>query len=117
MLITKEFTFDSAHKLIDYNGLCSNLHGHTYKLQVTLKGKIKDNGMIVDFKILNEVITNEIIKNLDHKFLNDVEGLNQPTAENMVVWIWNKLITHFEDEIFEIKLWETPTSFVTYNGD
>ncbi len=114
MLIAKEFTFDSAHKLPNYNGLCANLHGHTYKLIVYLSGKIKEDGMVIDFSELKQKVNDKVIKLLDHKFLNDV--IDYPTAENIAVWIWKKLIKELP-ELYEITLWETPTSHVIYRGD
>jgi queuosine biosynthesis protein QueD len=111
--ITKIFTFDSAHQLEDYEGKCRHLHGHTYKLEVTVKGEMGDNGMVFDFSILKKVVTERVISQLDHKYLNEVFDFN-PTSENMVVWIFEQI-----DECFEgqpctlecVKLWETATSY------
>ena len=90
MYISKEFKFDSAHQLIEYNGKCENLHGHTYKLRVTLKGEVdKKTGMIIDFTILKKIVNDNIIEKLDHNYLNNI--VKQPTAENIVGWIWNEL--------------------------
>lgn len=114
MLIAKEFTFDSAHRLPNYNGLCANLHGHTYRLIVSLNGKIKEDGMVIDFSILKKIVSKKALKLLDHKFLNDV--IHYPTAENIAVWIWKQLVKDLP-ELYEIVLWETPTSHVIYKGD
>ena len=116
MQVTKEFTFDCAHKLNNYEGLCKFLHGHTYKLHVTLKGEPKNNGMVIDFAEIKSLVSEHVISKLDHRYLNDIEGLAQPTAENMVLWIWNILNPIFGDMLSELKLWETPTSFVTYTA-
>jgi len=113
LYLTKEFTFDAAHKLIDYQGKCKNLHGHTYKLQVTIQGKIQKDGMILDFSELKQIVEQEIIFKVDHSYINDL--LKQPTAENMIIWMWDKLIKKLP--IYELKLWETPTSFVSYKGE
>lgn len=115
--VTKEFVFDCAHKLNDYDGPCGFLHGHTYKLHVTLKGKPGNNGMVLDFNNLKKIVSEKIVSKIDHKYLNDIGGLSQPTAENMVVWIWNILSPEFGKMLYELKLWETPTSFTTYRGD
>lgn len=112
MLITKEFTFDSAHKLDWHHGKCKNLHGHTYKLQVTVKGNLNKNGVVIDFGDLKEIANKKVIEVLDHKYLNEL--IQNPTAENIVIWIWNRLKR--ELSLHEVKLWETPTSFVTYTG-
>jgi 6-pyruvoyltetrahydropterin/6-carboxytetrahydropterin synthase len=113
MIVTKEFSFDSAHKLDWEPGKCRNLHGHTYKLQVSVKGQLNSLGIIINFKDLKDVIEKRIIEKLDHKYLNDI--INNPTAENIAIWIWNELKDHLN--LCEIKLWETPTCFVVYNGE
>jgi 6-pyruvoyltetrahydropterin/6-carboxytetrahydropterin synthase len=112
MYVTKEFTFDSAHKLDWEDGKCKHLHGHTYRLQVTVKGELDSNGVVINFTDLKSIVKNEIINQLDHTDLNKV--IENPTAENIVVWVWEKLENKLS--LFEIKLWETPTSFVEYRG-
>jgi len=70
--VTKIFVFDMAHALYGYDGPCKNIHGHTYKLSVTLKGTpVKDNsnpkaGMVIDFSILKQIVQEKIIKQFDH---------------------------------------------------
>ena len=113
VLIAKEFTFDAAHKLLKYNGPCANLHGHTYKLQVTLSGPVLKNGMVFDFVDLKKIVTEKVISKLDHKFINKI--IKQSTAENIVIWIWKQLKKDLP--LYEIMLWETPTSFVAYKGE
>lgn len=113
--VTKIFTFDSAHNLINYEGACKNLHGHTYKLEVTVSGKLNDRGMICDFNELSFLIKDNIISKLDHKYLNDVLDFN-PTCEMMVKWMWDECKKIFVDKAYAIKkivLWETSTSFAT----
>lgn len=112
MLIAKEFTFDAAHRLLNYNGQCANLHGHTYKLQIVLSGPVQKNGMVIDFVDLKRVITEKVISKLDHKFINKI--IKQSTAENIAIWIWEQLEQQLP--LYEVRLWETPTSFVIYNG-
>lgn len=110
--ITKEFTFDSAHFLKEYIGECSNLHGHTYYLLVTLEGYINDIGMLIDFKELKEIVDKNIISRLDHKCINHVLDSN-PTAENMVCIIFDMLsemINNTKVWVKRIELYETPTS-------
>jgi len=115
IILTKNFSFDSAHRLENYKGKCKNLHGHTYLLEVSVTGKINNKtGMIIDFSILKKVVNDLIIERLDHQYLNDI--INDPTAENMIQWIWNisfRAIKEQGAELFMIKLWETPTSSVT----
>ncbi|MEK7173196.1 MAG: 6-carboxytetrahydropterin synthase QueD [Patescibacteria group bacterium] len=115
MILTKNFSFDSAHRLENYKGKCKNLHGHTYLLEVSVIGKINNKtGMIIDFSILKKVVNDLIIEKLDHQYLNDI--IDNPTAENMIQWIWNILYKTLEEQgakLFMLKLWETPTSSAT----
>jgi len=112
MLIAKEFTFDAAHRLLNYDGPCANLHGHTYKLQIVLSGRVQKNGMVIDFVDLKKIVTEKVISKLDHKFINKI--IKQSTAENISIWIWNQLEKYLP--LYEIRLWETPTSFAVYRG-
>ena len=115
IILTKNFSFDSAHRLENHKGKCKNLHGHTYLLEVSVSGKINNKtGMIIDFGILKEVVNNLIIDKLDHQYLNDI--IDNPTAENIIQWIWNilcKTLKKQDAELFMLKLWETPTSSAT----
>ena len=122
--VTKEFTFDSCHQLKEYVGACARLHGHTYKLQVTVEGELDKIGMVVDFKELKAYVDGMIIKSLDHYNLNDKLWFNT-TAENMVVYFFELLSKFFIEvseregryiALTEVKLWETPTSFASYKG-
>ena len=122
--VTKEFTFDSCHQLKEYVGACARLHGHTYKLQVTVEGELDKIGMVVDFKELKAYVDGMIIKSLDHYNLNDKLWFNT-TAENMSVYFFELLSKFFIEvseregryiALTEVKLWETPTSFASYKG-
>jgi len=111
MKITKEFTFDSAHKLEWHPGKCKNLHGHTYRLQVTLEEELNENGIVMDFGDLKDIVKDEVLNKLDHSFLNDT--IENPTAENIVMWIWNQLKPKLP-LLNKITLYETPTSWASY---
>lgn len=113
MLVCKEFTFEAAHKLLNYKGKCANLHGHTYKLQITVSGPVKKDGMVMDFTELNKIVETAVLKKLDHSYLNEI--IKQPTAENISIWIWDQLKKPLR--MYQITLWETPTSYVVFNGD
>ncbi|OHD55425.1 MAG: 6-carboxytetrahydropterin synthase QueD [Spirochaetes bacterium GWF1_51_8] len=119
LFLTKDFKFDAAHSLENYHGKCENLHGHTYKLSVTVKARmLPENGMIVDFVELSKIVKDNIISKLDHSFINDT--VKQSTAENIVMWIHGKLaeiLTTEVYEFYEIKLWETETSYATWRKD
>ena len=142
--VTKEFTWDCAHKLYnsclskkaneDEYGLCSNIHGHTYKMFVTVSSELDklENGMIINFKDLKRIVKEKIVDELDHALiltygdplinkLND-EGIKlvvvgyESTCENQIVDMWNFLepVLRLHGCILEeIKLYETPTSYAT----
>lgn len=110
MFVTKEFTFDSAHYLPDYHGKCETMHGHTYKMHVTIHGEVQKDGMVMDFVELKNLVKKKVISKLDHQLINDV--IKIPSAENIAIWSWEQL--EKDIPLYEIKVWETPTSFVTY---
>ncbi|MFC2154055.1 6-carboxytetrahydropterin synthase QueD [Candidatus Altiarchaeota archaeon] len=102
MRLGRSFYFDSSHHLPKYKGKCEAVHGHTYRLDVVLESEIGETGMVLDFEELKEVVKENVLEELDHKELNSV--LDNPTAENMAEWIWDKL----EDKLplHSIKLYE-----------
>ncbi|HEU5380360.1 MAG TPA: 6-carboxytetrahydropterin synthase QueD [Ktedonobacteraceae bacterium] len=116
--ITKIFRFEAAHHLPDHQGKCACLHGHSYKLEVTLRGAIKDsvgasdNGMVMDFGDISQIVKGAVIEQLDHQDLNTVTGL-YTTAENLVHWIWAELLKYGLSKglLHRVRLWETETSF------
>jgi 6-pyruvoyltetrahydropterin/6-carboxytetrahydropterin synthase len=138
--VTKKFTFDMAHALYGYDGPCKNIHGHTYTLSVTLKGKVlevKDhpkNGMVIDFSDFKKIIVDNVISVFDHSLvlnsnsphakLNDLrenfEKIQyvpyQPSCENLLIDIFERINLKFPEpiKICNIKLEETPTSFAEW---
>lgn len=123
MMVSKEFTFDAAHYLTEYHGKCENLHGHTYRLRVTVEGPVGADGMVVDFAELKKLVNELVVDKLDHTSLNDL--FKNPSAENVAVWIWGELgdaIGKMVEsgagvKLYEIRLWETADNFVTYRGE
>ena len=117
MEIYKEFAFDSAHYLpyVPEGHKCKNMHGHTYHLRVYIQG-IPDNrlGWLMDFKELKDLV-NPLIDQLDHKLMNDVPGLENPTAENITIWFWDHLKPLLPG-LSRLELKETPTTGVVYSG-
>jgi 6-pyruvoyltetrahydropterin/6-carboxytetrahydropterin synthase len=130
--VCKIFTFDAAHQLIGHKGKCSNLHGHTYKLEVVLKGipsveeGHSDEGFVVDFSDIKAIVQQSLVDRLDHAFLamgNEpvLETLTatgskvallsfRTTAENMSAYIAYEL-KRASLPVYSVKLWETPTSW------
>lgn len=117
MEIYKEFSFDSAHFLpnVPEGHKCKNLHGHTYKLRVVLQGTPDPQmGWIMDFKDLKDCV-NPVIDQLDHKLINDITGLENPTAENITIWLWQQIKPNLQ-QLCRLELYETPTTGVIYSG-
>jgi len=114
--LTKRFTFEAAHRLLNYAGKCKNLHGHTYLLEVTIKGKLNQKtGMVMDFEDIKKIVDKFVLKKLDHQYINKI--IKVPTAENIVQWIWKVLSKSFKKynvELYMVKLWETSNSYATY---
>ncbi|CDF59399.1 6-carboxytetrahydropterin synthase QueD [Thermobrachium celere] len=138
--VSKEFTFEAAHMLSEHEGECKNLHGHSYKLIVEATGDIQ-NGMIIDFKDLKNIVKETIIDKIDHSFIyynsskDDVEHkiaevlkgsgkkifeVNyRPTAENMAMHFYNILNDNLKDKglkVVSITLYETQKSFAKVVG-
>lgn len=109
------FKFDAAHQLTNYTGDCSNLHGHTWKVVVILKGRMKNarNGILVDFKVLKEAIR-DILP--DHKFLNLFYGIEDPTAEFIACQLYNQINHivaeeyHWPVDLKSVEVWESDTA-------
>lgn len=120
--VCKEFQFSAAHRLPDYPGNCANLHGHTWKLRVCFRTRVRDDGLSIDFSAIKHLVQDTIIQNLDHCYLNAT--LPMPTAENLCEWIWDQLagMVHtlqVEGQTIQlsyIRLWESDTSFIDYQG-
>jgi 6-pyruvoyltetrahydropterin/6-carboxytetrahydropterin synthase len=94
-----------------HDGKCSRLHGHSYRLDITLEGDLQTDGpargMVVDFDVLSRTVKAGVIAELDHRSLNDV--VENPTSENLVAWIWARLAPEFP-QLAELVLWETATA-------
>ena len=96
--IFKQFSFDAAHHLAPNVGEahpCSRLHGHSFSVTITLRGEPDPkNRWIVDFYVLQKAL-DRVHGELDHRFLNEIKGLEVPTLENICYWIWQKLKADF----------------------
>ncbi len=116
--VCKEFVFDAAHHLPGYNGLCANLHGHQWKLEVEVIGEVDhSSGMVMDFSVLKKIVNEAVVRKFDHTLINDC--LTMPTAENMVTYIVGVLGDYFTTNVqglslSRIRLYETPTSFAEW---
>ncbi len=118
--VTVEHTFAAAHYLRDYKGKCERLHGHNYRVMVTLRGTELDKaGMLVDFTEMKRALK-AILEPFDHYHLNEVEPFTwlNPSAENMAKWFAEKLKDELRltvpAEVAEVKVWETDKQAATY---
>jgi 6-pyruvoyltetrahydropterin/6-carboxytetrahydropterin synthase len=120
VVVVKEITFDAAHYLPKHEGKCSNLHGHTYRLQVAMRGRIDPStGMLMDFGHLKQVMEDAIKSKLDHQLINSIPPFDtvSPTAERMVLWIRDELIPALSltsARLLGVRLYETPTSYAEW---
>jgi 6-pyruvoyltetrahydropterin/6-carboxytetrahydropterin synthase len=108
--IAKEYAFEAAHMLpkVSEHHKCHRLHGHNYKVEVELRGEIAGDGFCNnrDFADIDDQVK-PIIARLDHRYLNDIEGLENPTAENIAAYLL-KEINAERSIFFSVKVWETP---------
>ncbi len=133
--VTKIFRFETAHAIHGYEGLCKNIHGHSYILHVTVgiptnnDEYLPGTGFIIDFKDLKKIINEAVVKPFDHalilseEYLNlhpDMKGMEnlhvwkmEPSVENMLIYIKNKIIDKFPENITlcNLKLYETNDSY------
>ena len=137
--ITKEFKFEMAHALHGYDGLCKNIHGHSYKLWVTIRAKVrqekahKKDGMVMDFDVLKSIVKPDIIDKYDHSLVLNANSTHaeidfsafekvfflpyQPTSENLVMDFALKIKSKLPEgiELYKVVISETATSFAEWN--
>jgi 6-pyruvoyltetrahydropterin/6-carboxytetrahydropterin synthase len=107
--VTCTFTFEAAHRLAWHPGKCHNLHGHSYRLDVSVDGPLDANGVVLDFDTLQTVVRAEVIDAWDHRNLNEV--LDNPTAELLAHRAW-ELLTAAGLDLAALRLCETTDSWV-----
>lgn len=118
MEIFKDFKFEAAHQL---HGLppghkCARLHGHSYRVRVVVAGTPDpERGWVVDYADIKAAVQ-PVVDRLDHSFLNDIEGLEPSTTENLAIWLW-KRIKPGVPGLCRLEVWETATSGVIYRGE
>jgi 6-pyruvoyltetrahydropterin/6-carboxytetrahydropterin synthase len=118
MEIFKEFTFEAAHRLpkVPPNHKCARLHGHSFRVQVHATGPVDEQvGWVRDFGDLTCAMQ-PVLGELDHYYLNEIEGLDNPTSENLARWIWNRLSVSIP-ELSQVVIRETCASGCVYRGE
>lgn len=118
MEIWKDFTFEAAHRLpnVPEGHKCARLHGHSFKTRVYVDGPVdKSLGWVVDFSDIKAAFK-PLEQQLDHHYLNEIEGLENPTSENIAIWIWDRLKPQIP-HLSKIVVRETCTCGCIYRGE
>lgn len=108
MEVFKEYRFEAAHRLpeVPEDHPCGRLHGHSYRVTVSVAGSVDDaTGWVLDFATIDHAFQ-PLHEQLDHRMLNEVEGLANPTCENLAHWIWRRLAPSLPG-LSEVTVWET----------
>jgi 6-pyruvoyltetrahydropterin/6-carboxytetrahydropterin synthase len=115
VILRVEFQFNAAHRLPYYQGPCSHTHGHNYKLLVFVEGPVDPaTGLSTDFVKVKQIVREKVLADIDHNDLNRI--LDNPTAENVVMWMWQRLSPHLQG-LKELQLYETDDAAVIYRGE
>lgn len=117
MEISKEFTFEAAHRLpnVPADHKCARLHGHSFRVKIAVEGAVQETtGWVMDFADIKQAFK-PIWAQLDHHYLNEIEGLENPTSEHIAMWIWQRL-KPLLPELSRVEIFETCTSGCAYAG-
>jgi 6-pyruvoyltetrahydropterin/6-carboxytetrahydropterin synthase len=117
MEVFKQFTFEAAHRLpnLPAEHKCSRLHGHSFRVEIHVDGPVGDGlGWVVDFGEIKRVFR-PVLEQLDHRYLNDIEGLENPTSENLAAWIWERVASELPG-LSSVVVRETCTTGCVYRG-
>ena len=118
MRVFKEFSFEAAHRLpnVPAGHKCARLHGHSFYVRVTVEGPVgADTGWVMDFADLKAAFA-PLHERLDHRYLNEIEGLENPTSENLARWIWRELRPVLPS-LASIEVRETCSTGCIYHGE
>ena len=117
MEIYKEFHFEAAHLLpnVPAGHKCARMHGHSFRIEIHVSGPVgEESGWVMDFADLRQAFQ-PLYDRLDHRCLNDIEGLENPTSENIARWIWDRLLPDLP-QLTAVEIRETCTSGCIYRG-
>ena len=118
MKITQAFTFEAAHRLpnVPPTHRCFRMHGHSYRVELQVAGPADaHSGWVIDFYDVEAAFAPTLAE-LDHHCLNEIEGLENPTAEHIAAWIWHRVKPALPG-LSSVKVMETPMSWAEYDGD
>lgn len=117
MEIFKEFTFEAAHRLpnLPPEHKCSRLHGHSFRVRICVKGPVDDRtGWVIDFGDI-KALCKPVIDELDHRYLNEITGLENPTSERIAMWLWDRIRPKLP-QLSAVEVRETCTAGCRYEG-
>jgi len=117
MEIYKQFSIEAAHRLpnVPEGHKCNRLHGHSFQITIHVGGEVDaHSGWVIDFADIKRAFR-PLYEQLDHRYLNDIEGLENPTSENLAGWIWQRLKPTLP-ALCKITIQETCTSGCVYRG-
>ena len=116
--LTREYRFEAAHRLpmVPPEHKCARMHGHSFRIEVMVAGEVDPRlGWLIDFGDITAVVEPLLKRELDHRALNDVPGLENPTSENLCFWLWRRLAPQIPG-LAAITVHETCTARCTYRG-
>jgi 6-pyruvoyltetrahydropterin/6-carboxytetrahydropterin synthase len=118
--VSVEEVFPAGHSLRNYHGKCENVHGHNYRVRVTVNGPdVDENGLLVDFAVVKKLVR-AVKDRLDHQFLNDLEPFDKinPSAENIAKYFYDEIAGGLQvsngARVSEVKVWETDITYASY---
>ena len=113
----KEYRFEAAHQLphVAPGHKCANLHGHSYRFEIEVAGPVDaHSGWLIDFGVLDDLVMPLVLR-LDHRYLNDIEGLANPTSEVLAGWLWEHIKSGLP-QLVSVIVWETHDARCVYRG-
>lgn len=118
--VSVEEVFPAGHSLRNYHGKCENVHGHNYRVCVTVQGQdVDENGLLVDFAVVKKLVR-AVKDRLDHQYLNDLDPFDKinPSAENIAKYFYDEVAGGLQvpngAKVSEVKLWETDITYASY---
>ena len=117
--LSREFGFEAAHRLprVPADHKCYRMHGHSFRIEVCVAGEVDAaSGWLIDFGEIREFVEPLLLSELDHRTQNDVSGLENPTSEQLCMWLWRRIKPRFAG-LIAITVHETCTARCTYRGE
>ena len=118
MKIFRTYRIHAARYIPTLNDIhpCKKMHGHTFKIIIELDGPINNDGFVMDFYDLDKIVKDKVISKIDHKVLNDISGLKNPSSEHLAVWVWEQLIIEL-DYLHQVTISEDHGTGIKYLGN